>query len=191
MNSAAELLTDPQPHQAADRPKLRVLPLRPRPIEGGVSPIVSDKGKKETVTLEDLKRLLSMIERLQVVDEILDNVTYGLIAVSIMHRKLTDERRLAEEEEFRRLADQWHRETDHLSVTLQVLANRAYKKILTFGKVIVPFILEDLKTQGGHWFEALELLTGENPARDANTYHEATEAWLQWGAHRYHPIKRE
>jgi hypothetical protein len=85
------------------------------------------------------------------------------------------------EEKFRRLADRWHRTTDHLSVTFQILADRSYKEILTMGQRVIPLILADMRKRPGHWFEALELFTGENPARRAKSHREAVEAWLEWG----------
>jgi len=93
--------------------------------------------------------------------------------------------------DFERLASQWHRETDHLSVTLDVLSKRTYKRILTMGERVVPLILEDLRVHGGHWFEALELLTGENPAKDARNHAEASKAWLEWGRLRFHLTSRD
>jgi hypothetical protein len=87
-----------------------------------------------------------------------------------------------EEEKFRHLADEWHRETDHLSAAVLVLAHRAYKQLLRMpDSVLLPLIFRDLQARPGHWFEALELATGENPAEDAQSFRAAVDAWLTWG----------
>jgi hypothetical protein len=42
-------------------------------------------------------------------------------------------------------------------------------------------ILEELREDPDHWFDALTAITGENPVREEYDFDEATEAWLEWG----------
>ena len=62
----------------------------------------------------------------------------------------------AQEEEFRALANQWHRETDHHSSTSIIQSHAALQKIVRMGAPAVPLILRELNEgRDGHWFQAL------------------------------------
>lgn len=64
---------------------------------------------------------------------------------------------------FRALAKVWRRETGHVSFVSQRIQHPAYKKILSMGESVVPYILEEMEQRPDHWFHALAFLTGENP----------------------------
>src|SRR5207244_4489285 len=64
--------------------------------------------------------------------------------------------------------------------TPRVQVNR-YQRIIGMGWAVVPFILRELERQPDHWFWALQSITGEAPAGEANTFQAAVEAWLRWG----------
>ena len=51
------------------------------------------------------------------------------------------------------------------------------------GPPMVPFILERIRSQGGHWFEALQQITGADPVSPADYGNIAAmqNSWLQWG----------
>ncbi|MBI1817618.1 MAG: hypothetical protein HYR72_21790 [Deltaproteobacteria bacterium] len=93
------------------------------------------------------------------------------------------------EAEFRRLADDWHRETDHFSNILRKVMSPAYQEIIGMGEKVIPLILCDLETTGGHWFWALKAIARQDAAAGIDNYDDAVRAWLSWGA-RYHGYRR-
>jgi hypothetical protein len=84
---------------------------------------------------------------------------------------------------FQVLADQWRRETRHLSLMSDIVLNTAYQQIIGMGKPAIALILQDLKQQPDHWFWALRSITGENPVQvdDRGRLPQMAEAWLVWG----------
>jgi len=91
------------------------------------------------------------------------------------------------EEERRRhfhdLADWWYEATDAMSSLDDKANHDAYRRIIAMGDAAVPYILEDLRDRGGHWFRALRTITGASPvpADMAGSVRLAKEAWLRWG----------
>jgi hypothetical protein len=85
-------------------------------------------------------------------------------------------------ERFRRLAEVWHRETDHLSSMSEASAHPAYQEIITLGPDVIPFLLRDLEDKHTHWFAALAALTGTQPIprSAAGNIPSMVEAWLRW-----------
>ncbi len=93
---------------------------------------------------------------------------------------------LAEEEEdeerkFRRLADQWLRETEHVSSIKKASMHPAYQRIIGMGPAVIPCLLRELERNPDHWFWALSAITEEDPARGEDSLDGARRAWLQWG----------
>lgn len=88
------------------------------------------------------------------------------------------------EREFKRLAQQWHHETGHLSVVFRKAMHPAYQRIIGMGYRVVALILRDLEQNGGYWFWALNAITGEDPLRRDSTYTQSVRAWLAWGKER-------
>jgi hypothetical protein len=92
---------------------------------------------------------------------------------------------------FQVLADQWRRETGHLSLMSDIVLNTAYQQIIGMGRPAIALILQDLSQQPDHWFWALrsrsvakaESITGENPVQvnDRGRLPQMAEAWLVWG----------
>ena len=58
-----------------------------------------------------------------------------------------------------------------------------FRKIISMGQPAVPLILERMRYQGRHWFEALQQITGEDPISPADYGNIAAmqNSWLQWG----------
>jgi len=83
---------------------------------------------------------------------------------------------------FTKLAEQWRRETRHMSIMNDIVSHTAYQKIIGMGKDVVPLILEELKREPAHWFWALKSITGDNPIQpeDRGRLNKMTEAWLDW-----------
>ena len=86
-----------------------------------------------------------------------------------------------EERKFRRLADQWLRETEHTSSVKQACMRPAYQRIIGMGPAVVPYLLRELERNPDHWFWALNAITEEDPARAEDSLDGAKDAWLQWG----------
>ena len=85
---------------------------------------------------------------------------------------------------FQELANQWRKETAHLSLAIKKVMHPAYQRIIGLGPDAVPLILRELQRRSGHWFWALKAITGEDPAQPEDTVSEAAQAWLQWGKER-------
>ena len=88
------------------------------------------------------------------------------------------------EELFQELADQWRRETAHLSLAIKKVMHPAYQRIIGLGPNAVPLILRELQRRPGHWFWALKAITGDDPAQPEDTISQAAQAWLRWGKER-------
>lgn len=82
---------------------------------------------------------------------------------------------------FFNLARQWKDETGHYSVIGKRYRHPAYKAILELKEEAIPLILAELRRNPDRWFDALEKLTGEDPASNAETFYEAVDDWIAWG----------
>ena len=85
------------------------------------------------------------------------------------------------------LAGWWHEATDAMSSAEQKARHRAHQRIVAMGPDAVPFILEELRDRGGHWYMALEEITGDLPIIPAGlptNIRGEREAWLKWGKSR-------
>ena len=89
----------------------------------------------------------------------------------------------ADRERFRELADRWQEETIFLSNSERKNAHPAHQEIISLGQPVVPLILERMRSEGGHWFEALQQITGADPVSPADYGNIAAmqNSWLQWG----------
>lgn len=85
--------------------------------------------------------------------------------------------------EFLRLTSIWKKDTIFLSSLDTLLSHDAYQTILSMGPVILPFIFENLRDEGGFWFHALQQLTKENPIPDemGGRIQEMKTKWLEYG----------
>lgn len=91
-------------------------------------------------------------------------------------------------EEFLEHAEQWIKETSHLSSTERFF-NEHHRKIVEMGEAVVPILLADLvdgleKPEGPtHWFWALKLITEEDPVpeKDRGLIEPMALAWIEWG----------
>lgn len=90
-------------------------------------------------------------------------------------------------EHFRDRADWWREGTMFLSSPREIASHPAYQKIIAMGPRVVPFILEDLRDNGGDWYIALRLLVSDPPQITQDTAKSArkvVEMWLEWGRQR-------
>ena len=82
---------------------------------------------------------------------------------------------------FEALRDSWRRDTRFLSSATEICGHTAYRSIIAIGHRMVPFIVEDLRSNGGHWFHALRTITGFTPVGSQQLNMAALRsAWLSW-----------
>ena len=86
------------------------------------------------------------------------------------------------EQEFKRLAAEWIKDTMLTSSLTKIVQHPAYQAIIGMGKVVVPFIIRDLETQPKFWGPALHAITGARPVpkEDAGKNSKVAAAWIQW-----------
>ena len=101
----------------------------------------------------------------------------------LLERSNAPDAAAARAQKFQTLADQWRRETRHLSLMSDIVLNPAYQQIIGMGAPAMPLILQALKQKPEHWFWALRSITGENPIppADRGRLSQMAAAWLQWG----------
>ena len=85
-------------------------------------------------------------------------------------------------QEFTQLAEQWRRETQHLSLISRKVAHPAYFRIVGMGEAVVPLLLEALRDRPAHWFAALRATANADPATSGASPSAMRAAWLKWGA---------
>jgi hypothetical protein len=103
-----------------------------------------------------------------------------------LEAKLTAPERRVDESHFRCLADQWRRETEHISSLKQACLHPAYQRIIGMGPAVVPYLLRELEQTPDHWFWALNAITEEDPAHSETSFEGARQAWLAWGREKGH-----
>lgn len=83
---------------------------------------------------------------------------------------------------FTALADAWSRETLQLSSITQIVLHPAYQQIIGMGPVVLPLIFAHMADRPGHWFWALNAITGQNPVSDEDlgNVRRMSEVWLAW-----------
>src|SRR6266498_3941100 len=87
------------------------------------------------------------------------------------------------EAQFRRLADEWIRDTRYISDPIQRILHPAHFKIIGMGPAALPLILAELQRRPAHWFVALDAISPENPVgpEAQNSFEDTARAWLEWG----------
>lgn len=90
------------------------------------------------------------------------------------------------DQQFRLLAEQWHRETGMLSSISKKAMHPTYQRIIGMGDKAVTPILRRLQERPDHWFWALNAITGENPVPQecAGNLRQMADAWIVWGRRR-------
>jgi hypothetical protein len=59
------------------------------------------------------------------------------------------------EVKFNYYAKMWHEETDCHSNPNIIISNKYYQKLIELGNKVIPLIINELKNNGGFWFNAL------------------------------------
>lgn len=94
----------------------------------------------------------------------------------------------ADRAEFERLADEWERERPRGVDIEQMTSHPAYRQIIDMGMPAVPWLLRRLEQRPGHWFTALNRITGAQPVppKSQGNLKAMAEAWLNWGTQNGH-----
>lgn len=84
---------------------------------------------------------------------------------------------------FEKLAAQWRKDTKFLSSITDKVLHPCYQRIIGLGPDAISIILAELRKNGGHWFWALESITGENPVlpEHRGDIKEMAHDWIEWG----------
>lgn len=85
---------------------------------------------------------------------------------------------------FRRMADEWKRQTAGFPRVRDRIAHPTYRQIINWRLDAVPFLLAELsRPDPDHWFEALTQILGTNPVPEHSrgNVREMADAWLRWG----------
>ncbi len=90
------------------------------------------------------------------------------------------------DKKFKKLAEEWEKDTMILSSIHAIISHPAYLQIIAMGKDALPLIFKELKQRPGLWFWALEAITGENPVRESEegNVRLMIDAWLRWAGER-------
>ncbi|HEX3717712.1 MAG TPA: hypothetical protein VH595_07065 [Verrucomicrobiae bacterium] len=88
--------------------------------------------------------------------------------------------------DFRTLAKDWQDTTASYALNMRRYAHPTYQRLIgLFAKQpqgdVIPLILEELRERPDIWFEALKLLSGQDPAKCAKTFDDAVASWIAWG----------
>lgn len=84
---------------------------------------------------------------------------------------------------FKKLADEWERETQAVSSVPALISHPNYQRIIKLGWGVVPFLLHDLQMNRRFWFPALYEITRIRPfdRSDAGDSERMLQAWVKWG----------
>jgi hypothetical protein len=85
------------------------------------------------------------------------------------------------EQKFRRLADEWRKDTKHTSSVDEMVLHPNYLKIIAMGEEAIPLLLRELEQRPDHWLVALNILTDKDPSSPEDTFNEAVQSWIAWG----------
>ena len=130
----------------------------------------------------DPRYIIDLIKRITAVSVRTVEVVQGLPDLPIEETKGT-EARTPQKWEFQILADEWERERPRGVDIAEMAKHPAYQQIIEMGNPAVGWLLEKLAEKPGHWFLALNRITGANPVPEQSQgrLKDMTEAWLSWG----------
>jgi hypothetical protein len=131
--------------------------------------------EQETIVLDEVEKLLNPHQ---------ENKAHKFKQITSLRRTNSCRVEAAQiEKTFFELANQWRRETNHMSIMSDIILHPAYQRIIGMGLDVVPLILRELSKEPDHWFWALRSITGANPVKseDKGRLKKMAEAWLDWG----------
>ena len=75
----------------------------------------------------------------------------------------------------------WRRATGSLSVARQIQSHRTYLKIIGMGAPALKYLLAEVQKGRRFLFVALESIADEYPAKEAESFEQVQNAWIEWG----------
>ena len=82
---------------------------------------------------------------------------------------------------FDTLVHKWREDVRFESSSTKITSHPAYELIISFGPVMVPFILDEVRKGDNHWSKALRILTEHTPSEDDRLNSKKLRAsWLRW-----------
>jgi hypothetical protein len=132
---------------------------------------------KQSLTRNDLAGHITITESNE--QTVVGTKDFDVIQAGLLHAATDKELT----KEFRMLVNQWEKDTEFHSSLGVKFTHPAYQRILGMGTPALPLILSELKRKPGHWFYALNYISGKDYAAEAGaqSFAEAREAWLKWG----------
>jgi hypothetical protein len=106
---------------------------------------------------------------------------HAAITASVSHGAIQRIRAEQVRKEFSLLAEEWRKDTQHLSQISKKVTHPAYFRIMGMGDRVVPLLLEALRDRPAHWFSALKAITNVDPVPIGANPAMARESWLAWG----------
>ena len=84
---------------------------------------------------------------------------------------------------FNELADEWENNRPRGVDLHEMVKHPAYRQIIDIGEEAVPLLLRRLEQKPGHWFWALQRITGAAPVPEDSygNLEKMAAAWLRWG----------
>ena len=84
---------------------------------------------------------------------------------------------------FNKLVEQWEKNRPRGVDLHEMVKHPAYQQIIGMGDEAVPLILRHIEKKPGHWFWALQAITGATPVPEDcyGNLEKMTAAWIRWG----------
>jgi|SRR5580698_6739516 hypothetical protein len=144
-------------------------------------PQFGDWSDHSSANIREQKRAQWNVDKLR--ERLLDLLSQGAVACEDVADCAVAEAGETIEETFRRLADEWSKETAHISSADDLVSHRRYQEIIKLGWGVVPYLLIDLQQNRRFWFPALYEITRIRPydPSDSGNGKRMTEAWVRWG----------
>jgi hypothetical protein len=105
--------------------------------------------------------------------------------VVYVHTHLPREQSTELEREFNELAQEWRKETKHLSLASDKASSFALHQIIGMGEQVLPLILRELQFKTTDWFWALRAIARNRapviPVADQGMVRRIADIWIQWG----------
>lgn len=85
------------------------------------------------------------------------------------------------------LLNNWQEETVTYSDITKKCTHPSYQQIIGMGESVLPYIIDELKTNPNHWFWALKAITGEDPVPDdkKGNIKDMIGIWIEWIQNKY------
>jgi hypothetical protein len=105
--------------------------------------------------------------------------------------KVVADEPLTLEERFRRLADEWSRETRNVSSLTAMASHPKYRQIVDLGWDVVPYLIDDLQKNKRYWLPALAEITKLRPydSTDEGNSKIMIDSWVSWGKKKFKNVR--